>query len=156
MLTAPLLAIALFFSAMLVVTSLRQGKVARLLNASATVRSSVLSHVKSGSRALTALSMGPKEKVSAAIKDNKIMVFSKTYCPYCKKAKQALTDMGLQFKVQELDLDEKEGPAIQQALQDLTGQRTVPNIFLKGAHLGGCDNTLAAIADGKLKKMLDA
>ena len=100
--------------------------------------------------------MGPKEKAAVAIKDNKIMVFSKTYCPYCMKAKRALTDLGLQFTVQELDLDEKEGSAIQQALLDLTGQRTVPNIFIKGLHLGGCDATLAAIADGKLKKMLDA
>ena len=35
-----------------------------------------------------------------------------------------------------------------------TGQNTVPNIFVKGKHLGGCDKTLAAIADGTFEKML--
>ena len=47
-----------------------------------------------------------------------------------------------------------EGPELQKALLDMTGQNTVPNIFVKGKHIGGCDNTLAAIASGELQKML--
>jgi glutaredoxin 3 len=38
----------------------------------------------------------------------------------------------------------------------MTGQRTVPNVFVKGKHLGGCDDTLAAIQSGKFQQMLDA
>ena len=148
-----LLLVVFSVASMSLVASFRQGRAVLLLNTSAASAASRRSPLV---RSLTALSMGPKEKAAVAIKDNKIMVFSKTYCPYCMKAKRALTDLGLQFTVQELDLDEKEGSAIQQALLDLTGQRTVPNIFIKGLHLGGCDATLAAIADGKLKKMLDA
>ena len=48
----------------------------------------------------------------------------------------------------------KEGDSIQAELLTMTGQRTVPNIFIKGKHLGGCDSTLAAIASGELQKML--
>ncbi|RYG60254.1 hypothetical protein EON64_19440 [archaeon] len=49
-----------------------------------------------------------------------------------------------------------EGSAIQAALQDLTGQRTVPNVFVNGKHVGGCDNTLAAIASGELQKLISS
>ena len=48
----------------------------------------------------------------------------------------------------------KEGSDIQAALLDITGQKTVPNIFVKGAHLGGCDKTLEAIKNGNFQKML--
>lgn len=47
-----------------------------------------------------------------------------------------------------------EGPELQKALLDMTGQNTVPNIFVKGKHIGGCDDTLAAIGSGELQKML--
>lgn len=47
-----------------------------------------------------------------------------------------------------------EGPDLQAALKVMTGQGTVPNIFIGGKHLGGCDSTLAAIASGELQKML--
>jgi glutaredoxin-related protein len=47
-----------------------------------------------------------------------------------------------------------DGPDLQAALKVMTGQGTVPNIFVNGKHLGGCDSTLAAIASGELQKML--
>ncbi|CAM9603721.1 unnamed protein product [Discosporangium mesarthrocarpum] len=68
-----------------------------------------------------------KEMVAA----NPIMVFSKSYCPYCTKAKRALSAVGAKYKVLELD-QEANGPAIQEALQSITGQRTVPNVFVGG------------------------
>jgi glutaredoxin 3 len=46
------------------------------------------------------------------------------------------------------------GSEIQSALLDITGQRTVPNVFIKGKHLGGNDVTQAAAKNGKLKEML--
>lgn len=81
------------------------------------------------------------------------MVFSKSYCPFCTKAKEALTKLNVQFEVLELDVV-KDGDKIQNALEEMTKQRTVPNIFVKGQHVGGCDATLAKIADGSLQKML--
>ena len=44
----------------------------------------------------------------------------------------------------------------QDALQEISGQRTVPNIFINGEHFGGCDKTLAAYCDGSLAKLLIA
>eukprot|EP01035_Chromulina_nebulosa_P020815 gene20815-26983_t len=93
-----------------------------------------------------------KEIVQNAIKENNIIVFSKTYCPYCEKAKDAIKKLKYEFKVIELDKD-PQGSEIQNALLESTGQRTVPNIFVKGKHIGGCDKTLAAIASGEFQKL---
>jgi hypothetical protein len=42
-----------------------------------------------------------------AIKDNQVMVFSKSYCPFCSKAKSALTELNVKFGVLELDVSFK-------------------------------------------------
>ncbi|KAJ2787895.1 hypothetical protein GGI15_000314 [Coemansia interrupta] len=93
--------------------------------------------------------------VRTLVKDNAVMVFSKSYCPYCQRAKAALTDKKINFKAIELDL-EKNGSAIQDALLKITGQRTVPNIFANGYHIGGSDDTLAALKNGEFLKKLNA
>ena len=55
-----------------------------------------------------------------------------------------------------MELNERsDGPAIQDALAQMTGQRTVPNVFIKGKHLGGNDDTQKANRDGTLLKMLE-
>ena len=95
------------------------------------------------------------DTTKTAISSNDIMVFSKTYCPYCTRAKEALSKLNVKFEVYELDA-RKDGDDIQAALLEMTGQRTVPNVFVKGKHVGGCDNTLAAIKDGSFKKMMEA
>ena len=46
------------------------------------------------------------------------------------------------------------GADIQSSLRDMTGQNTVPNIFIKGKHIGGCDKTLAAIASGDFQRLV--
>ena len=54
-----------------------------------------------------------------------------------------------------MELDQREdGAAVQSALAELTGQRTVPNVFIKGKHLGGNDDTQRANSDGSLLQML--
>jgi len=92
--------------------------------------------------------------VSDAIAKNHVMVFSKTYCPYCTRAKEALAGLKVKgIEIYELDV-RKDGNELQTALLELTGQRTVPNIFVGGKHIGGCDKTLEKIADGSLQKLL--
>ena len=71
----------------------------------------------------------------------------------CTSTKNLFKDMGVDAKVIELDAIDN-GSQIQAALLDLSGQRTVPNVFIKGQHLGGNDNTQAAARTGKLQKML--
>ena len=81
-------------------------------------------------------------------------MFSKSYCPYCQYTKDLFNNMSVNAKVIELDQVDN-GDDIQRALQVISGQRTVPNVFVKGQHLGGNDDTQAAARNGKLKQMLE-
>ena len=84
---------------------------------------------------------------------NQVVVFSKSYCPFCTASKGLLQDLNIDFKAIELD-EVPDGDAIQAALLELSAQRTVPNVFVKGQHLGGNDDTQAAAKSGKLQEML--
>ncbi|KAI8575959.1 hypothetical protein K450DRAFT_179999 [Umbelopsis ramanniana AG] len=94
-----------------------------------------------------------KSKVEEIIANNKVAVFSKSYCPYCRRAKEALKSITSEFFVIELD-EADDGAAIQDYLQQKTGQRTVPNIFINQKHVGGCDDLLSLKSSGELQKLL--
>lgn len=70
--------------------------------------------------------MSDKEEfIKAQVKDNKVVVYSKTYCPFCKKAKDALKAAGLKDYLL-IELDERDdGDEFQDALQKITGGRSV-------------------------------
>lgn len=100
------------------------------------------------------ISESNKEKIDNYIANEHVFVASKSYCPYCKRAKQILKDAGVtDAKIIELD-EMDEGPSIQEYLQSITGQRTVPNIFINGKHIGGCDDLTSLQQSGKLKSLL--
>jgi len=90
-----------------------------------------------------------KEKIS----ENAVMVFSKSYCPYCKKAKELLTKYGVKFDSYEINV-ESNGAQVQKVLEKITGQSTVPNIFIGTKHIGGSDKLAALDRDGELVKIL--
>ncbi|KAF2712851.1 glutaredoxin [Pleomassaria siparia CBS 279.74] len=92
-----------------------------------------------------------KTKVQSIIDENAVAVFSKSYCPYCNAAKQLLSDSGAKFYAIELDQVD-DGSAIQSTLADITGQRTVPNIFIGQQHIGG--NSDLQAKKGTLKNLL--
>ena len=71
----------------------------------------------------------------AKIAENKVTVWSKTYCPFCTRVKGLFEEMGVEAFVVELDRLHEEAE-IQDALAEMTGQRTVPNVFIGGAHVG--------------------
>jgi len=106
-------------------------------------------------RSTTAAYASPMEFAKAEIASNDVVVFSKSYCPYCSSTKELFKSMNIDAKVIELN-EMDDGNAIQAALLDITGQRTVPNVFIKGNHLGGNDDTQAAARSGKLKKMMES
>ena len=62
--------------------------------------------------------------------------------------------LNVDFEVQELDEMGDEGIELQMALFDKTKQKSVPNVFVNGEHLGGNDDTQAAARNGKLQEML--
>ncbi|KAF1938524.1 glutaredoxin [Clathrospora elynae] len=92
-----------------------------------------------------------KTKVQSIIDENAVAVFSKSYCPHCKAAKQLLSESGAKFYAVELDQVD-DGSAIQSTLGDLTGQTTVPNIFIAQKHIGG--NSDLQASKGQLKNLL--
>ncbi|KAJ8028952.1 Glutaredoxin [Holothuria leucospilota] len=95
-----------------------------------------------------------KAFVDAQIKDNKVVVFSKTYCPYCRMAKSALAAAGYEDYAL-LELDERDdGDAMQTYLAQLTGGRTVPRVFIGGKFVGGGSEVQALQQQGKLVPML--
>jgi len=95
--------------------------------------------------------------VDDLIKAHKVVVFSKTSCPFCTKAKNLLKELNAVAHTVELDkLDPADGPLIQEALKKKTKQSTVPNIFINGKHIGGCDDTVKLHSQGKLVPLLTA
>lgn len=88
------------------------------------------------------------------IKTNRVVIFSKTTCPYCAKVKELFNSLNEAYVTVELDQID-EGPSIRDYLFDKTGQKTVPNVYVKGNHLGGCDNTLTAHSEGRLAKLFN-
>ncbi|KAI1437431.1 putative glutaredoxin [Xylaria sp. CBS 124048] len=78
-------------------------------------------------------------------------VFSKSWCPHCAASKRLLDNMGAKYYAIELD-QVSDGRAIQDALAELSGQRTVPNIYIGQQHIGG--NSDLQAKSGELKAML--
>ncbi|KAK1276600.1 Glutaredoxin-C4 [Acorus gramineus] len=105
-----------------------------------------------GSRSVRA-SSSDEAFVRKTVSSHDIVIFSKSYCPYCKRAKAVFAELNQVPYVVELDQRE-DGSDIQDALSDMVGRRTVPQVFIKGKHLGGSDDTVEAYENGSLAKLL--
>ena len=81
-----------------------------------------------------------------------VALFSKSYCPYCRRAKQALGNIGISPVVVELD-EREDGRDVQLAILQMTGQRTVPSAWLNGQHIGGSDDVVAGVRSGLFDKV---
>ena len=82
-----------------------------------------------------------------------VVIYSKSWCPYCTKCKALFDDLGQRYTAVELD-EREDGEQLQATLLSLTQQRTVPNVFVGGQHLGGNDDTQAAARSGRLAQLL--
>ncbi|KAI3798853.1 hypothetical protein L1987_34137 [Smallanthus sonchifolius] len=102
-----------------------------------------------------AASKSPSAFVQNVIYSNKIAIFSKSYCPYCRRAKRIFSELKEQPYIVELDLRD-DGHKIQNVLLDLFGRRTVPQIFVNGKHIGGADDLEVAVRNGVLQDLLGA
>jgi glutaredoxin 3 len=94
-----------------------------------------------------------RTKAQKLIDENAVVVFSKSYCPYCKQTKGTLNSFGADYAVFELD-QLQDGPDLQDALEDITGQRSVPNILFKGKHIGGNSDLQDLRSSDKLEDLL--
>jgi glutaredoxin 3 len=80
-----------------------------------------------------------------------VLIYTKTTCPFCVRAKALLTKKGAAF--QEIEITDN--PARRsEMIEKAKGRTTVPQIFINGQHIGGCDDLHALEDQGKLDALL--
>ncbi len=84
---------------------------------------------------------------------NPVKIYTTAVCPYCVQAKQILKARGV-VQLEEIRVDTD--PAQRLKMMELTGRRTVPQIFIGQTHVGGCDDLMALDARGGLMPLLNA
>ena len=83
----------------------------------------------------------------------KVEIYSSLLCPYCHRAKRLLTSKGVTFT----EIDVMAQPLRKsEMMQRAGGARTVPQIFIDGAHIGGCDDLYDLDGKGGLDTLLQA
>ncbi len=80
-----------------------------------------------------------------------IVVYSGSSCPYCVRAKGLLKKKGAEFQEYDVKAD---SARFEEMLAKSNGKRTIPQIFINGVHIGGCDDLHALDAAGKLDPLL--
>ncbi|KAH8111855.1 thioredoxin-like protein [Phellopilus nigrolimitatus] len=97
-----------------------------------------------------------KTLVNSTIANNRIVVFSKSYCPYCAKAKTLLQSKYGGVSATILELDQRgDGAEIQSYLLEKTEQRTVPSIFIDEKHIGGSSDLSDLEDKGELATLIN-
>lgn len=82
----------------------------------------------------------------------RVEIYVKGFCSYCYRAEKLLESKGAEFKAYTLDSPERRQEMIARA----NGRTTVPQIFIDGHHVGGCDDLYALDREGKLEQLLTA
>lgn len=82
---------------------------------------------------------------------NKVLMYTTQVCPYCVRAKALLKQRGVE-QIEEVRVDMQ--PAERDRMIELTGRRTVPQIFIGDTHVGGCDDLIALDQRGGLMPLL--
>jgi glutaredoxin 3 len=82
-----------------------------------------------------------------------VKMYTTAVCPYCVRAKSLLKQRGV-AQIEEIRIDTD--PAQRQHMMDITGRRTVPQIFIGDTHVGGCDDLMALDSRGELAPLLAA
>ena len=80
-----------------------------------------------------------------------VKIYTTGTCPYCIHAKQLLKQRGAEFDEIRVDLV----PAERQKMMEISGRRTVPQIFIGDTHVGGCDDLVALDGRGDLLPLLN-
>ena len=82
-----------------------------------------------------------------------VKIYTSGSCPYCIHAKQLLKQRGV-AELNEIRIDLQ--PDERQTMMQITGRRTVPQIFIGATHVGGCDDLVALDGKGGLMPLLNA
>jgi glutaredoxin 3 len=80
-----------------------------------------------------------------------VKMYTTAVCPYCVQAKRLLKSKGVEH-IEEIHIDTN--PQERATMMDITGRRTVPQIFVGATHVGGCDDLVALDSQGGLLPLL--
>lgn len=80
----------------------------------------------------------------------KVEIYTKSYCPYCSRAKELLRIKGVEF----VEYDVTSDPTGEQEMRRRSGRETVPEIFVDDRLLGGCDELFELDESGGLDSLL--
>jgi len=87
------------------------------------------------------------------LKSPRVKMYTTQTCPFCVRAKALLKQRGVEA-IEEVRIDLN--PAERHTMMEITGRRTVPQIFIGDTHVGGCDDLFALDQRGGLMPMLGA
>ena len=82
-----------------------------------------------------------------------VRMYTTAVCPYCVQAKRILKSKGVAH-IEEILVDSQ--PQERVKMMEITGRRTVPQIFIGETHVGGCDDLMALDSQGGLMPLLNA
>jgi glutaredoxin 3 len=82
-----------------------------------------------------------------------VKMYTTAVCPYCIQAKRVLKARGVET-IDEIRVDSNPDERIR--MMEITGRRTVPQIFIGDTHVGGCDDLMALDSRGGLAPLLAA
>lgn len=84
---------------------------------------------------------------------SRVKMYTTGTCPYCLRAKRLLAEKGVR-DIEEIRVDLE--PGQRERMLEITGRHTVPQIFIGGRHVGGCDDLMALEQRGALDPLLAA
>ncbi|AAV86942.1 glutaredoxin [Anaplasma marginale str. Dawn] len=76
-----------------------------------------------------------------------VLIYTKVPCPYCTRAKALFNKKNVPFK----EIDITDNPEAMREMVERSGRRTVPQIFIDGKSIGGCDDLYALYESGELE-----
>jgi len=81
----------------------------------------------------------------------KIEIYTKTWCPYCRRAKAMLKSLGLDYT----DYDITDNEELQQEMVERSGKKTIPQIFINDQKIGGYDDLIELVSSGGLDDLTE-
>jgi glutaredoxin 3 len=81
-----------------------------------------------------------------------VEIYTTPWCPYCVAAKELLEDRGIPYR----EIDVSADAALRSEARERSGRRTVPQIFIAGAGIGGYEELARLDVDGRLAELVRA
>ena len=95
----------------------------------------------------------PGTAIASSRRMSHVKMYTTQVCPFCLRAKALLQQRGVQ-QIEEIRVDLH--PSERDRMIELTGRRTVPQIFIGDTHVGGCDDLMALDRAGGLVPLLQS